>query len=574
MKLIIREYLASLRERDELDALLPDLLSQMGLDVFSKPGVGGRQYGVDIAAVGCMGDKAETVYLISVKSGDLGRVDWNGGSVQALRPSLDDILDTYIPTHLPVEHKDKPIEICLCFGGNIKEVVRQDVTSYERRYTTKQIKFSEWNGEKLANYIEGYLLREELLPDNCRPLLRKSLALLDEPQASYGHFSQLIRSLANVDHEKQVNTLTAIRQLYISLWILYAWCREQNNLESAYLASEITTLNAWDISKPYFGQKKKLDLSIFETLTAILNLQMQITNEFVETKVFPHADKLYALSSAVFPSCAIDVNLKLFDILGRVSLSGVWSYWYLNRIPNTEENSELIKRALERFNKHQHALIQLIVNNPVLFSPCKDDQAIDIVLAAWFLSLDHKNHSNLNGWLSNMMNAVYHLLSVESCYPCNLQSYHELIEHPQKNKEGYFEEVTTGSILYPTLAAIAALLNFGDVYSLVQKIQTKFLKHSNFQVWYPDKSSEEHFYKNEANHGATFSQICIEEDKNDFLNALFKECDESPQFNQLSAVTTHYWPLIMTACRHYRFPVPIHFFRELHTETENSNGSE
>ena len=44
MKLIIREYLAGLRERDELDALLPDLLSQMGLDVFSKPAVGGRHW--------------------------------------------------------------------------------------------------------------------------------------------------------------------------------------------------------------------------------------------------------------------------------------------------------------------------------------------------------------------------------------------------------------------------------------------------------------------------------------------------------------------------------------------------
>ena len=172
MKLIIREYLASLRERNELDALLPDLLSQMGLDVFSKPSIGGRQYGVDIAAIGRLDGGEETVYLFSVKSGDLNRTDWNGGSVQALRPSLDDILDTYIPTHLPVEHKDKPIEICLCFGGIIKETVRQDVTSYENRYTTEKIKFSEWNGEKLANYIEEYLLREELLPEKCRPLLR------------------------------------------------------------------------------------------------------------------------------------------------------------------------------------------------------------------------------------------------------------------------------------------------------------------------------------------------------------------------------------------------------------------
>tara|TARA_R110002012_G_C11624114_1_gene609302 strand:+ start:1824 stop:1976 length:153 start_codon:yes stop_codon:yes gene_type:complete len=38
MKLVIRQYLASLKERGELDALLPDLLSQIGLEVFLKPG--------------------------------------------------------------------------------------------------------------------------------------------------------------------------------------------------------------------------------------------------------------------------------------------------------------------------------------------------------------------------------------------------------------------------------------------------------------------------------------------------------------------------------------------------------
>ena len=37
MKLILRQYLANLRERNELDAILPDLLSQMGMNVISRP---------------------------------------------------------------------------------------------------------------------------------------------------------------------------------------------------------------------------------------------------------------------------------------------------------------------------------------------------------------------------------------------------------------------------------------------------------------------------------------------------------------------------------------------------------
>ena len=43
MKLIIQEYLASLKERGELDAILPDLLSELGLNVYSRPRRGTRQ---------------------------------------------------------------------------------------------------------------------------------------------------------------------------------------------------------------------------------------------------------------------------------------------------------------------------------------------------------------------------------------------------------------------------------------------------------------------------------------------------------------------------------------------------
>jgi len=146
VQLILREYLASLNERNELDALLPDLLSQMGLEVFSKPGIGSRQYGVDIAAYGSIDGEVSKVYLFSVKGGDLGRKDWNSGSVQDLQPSLDEIITVYIPTHLPSEYKNFPIEICICFGGDLNENVRLNVTQYEERNSTDLISFSEWGG--------------------------------------------------------------------------------------------------------------------------------------------------------------------------------------------------------------------------------------------------------------------------------------------------------------------------------------------------------------------------------------------------------------------------------------------
>ncbi len=567
MKLIIREYLASLRERNELDALIPDLLSQMGLDVFSKPGIGNRQYGVDVAAFGSIDGQPEKVYLFSIKSGDLGRKDWNSGSQQDLQPSLDEIRDVYIPTHLPAEYKTKPVEICICFGGDLKEEIRLNVSAYEETYKTDMLSFSEWGGEKLAGYVEKFLLREELLPEKCRSLLRKSLAFLDEPDVSHKHFCQLVKLLSDDADKKPKEILTAMRQLYLCLWILYAWCREANNVESAFLSSERALLIAWSMEKPLLGKKDKTSKAMFEIFHAIIQLYLQITNYYLKIKIIPHTGKLYALSRAVAPSCALDVNLKLFDTLGRLALSGLWLYCFLGRFQqdDAQERKEAIQQIIEQY---YIGIKQFIINNPILFTPYKDDQAIDIALAAYFLAIDQRNHGDLHAWLLNMVHRISFLFQTNNTYPCILRSYHDLLEHPVRNRENYQKNVTNASVLYPTIAVFAALLGFDDIYLGVQKIKSEFLSHCDFQYWYPDTTSEEHYYKNDNLHGAAFLGVYVDKEPKSFLADVFNECEESAYFQELSAIKYGHWPLILLASRHYRLPIPLHFLKSFYNQAQ------
>jgi hypothetical protein len=560
VKLIIREYLASLKERDELDALLPDLLSQMGLDVFSKPGVGGRQYGIDVAAVGSIDDGPETVYLFSVKSGDLGRTDWNN-SVQALRPSLDEIQDTYIQTHLPPEHRGKPIEICLCFGGNIKETVRLEVSSYIQRYTRDNLRFSEWDGERLANLIERFFLREELLPENCRKLLRKSLAILDEPSSSYEFFKELINLILDVDHDNPEKVLTASRQLYICLWILYSWCREQGNIESAYLGAELAVLKGWDSTKAHSLGKNKINRGITDTFSALRSLQLQISLQYVTTIILPHTNSLHALSAAIAPSTAIDVNLKLFDVLGRLAIAGLSLCWLFEELSESEKEMEFGQRTVENIITLQNAMSNMIANNPELNSPIKDDQTIDIVLAFWFMGVDFGIDNESRNWLDQIIKSSAFRLAIKSCYPCNLTEYHDLIYHPRKDP-GYFEEVTAGSILYPYLAILSALTASEDLYNEIRDLKEEFLKHCNFQAWFPDGASEENFLSGRKAHGATLSHVKIPSDRFEYLRTIFDESDKSPSFYSLSVIERSQLPLLLIACRHHRYPIPIHLFKD------------
>ena len=566
MKLIIKQYLASLKERDELEVILPDLLSEMGLNVFSRPGRGTCQDGVDVAAVGSLNGNEEKVYLFSIKAGDLTRKDWDGDEIQSLRPSLNEILDSYIPNRLPDEHKGKNIIICLCFGGDIKEQVRLKVEGYIKQNKKDQISFEEWNGDKLASLILSNFLQEDLLPPNAQSQLRKALALLDEPEASYRHFSLLLKSLTDLDTKEDKVRLTIIRQITICLWILFAWSRDADNLEAAYLASEISLLYTWNIAKESYYKKLKISDEIQKTFLSVLNLYFQVSSEFIETRILPFVSKRHALSIAIHPSCSLDVNLKLFDILGRLALQGIWRHWWLNNIPGQAESQvDEMKNTIINISI---SLKQLITSNPALCSPVKDDQVIDISLAFLLLMIDTNNSRDVQTWLWEILDRSAFSYRSNGQYPCNLGSYSDLLEHPQRGDYEYFCEVTGGSVLFPMIALVAALLGQEDTYKKVQDVKEKYLSHCDFQLWYPDETSEEHIYLNSDLHGGVLSDVRIDRPMDEFLKQIFGECKHSPDVNCLSAWEKGLWPLIIVACRHYRLPVPEHLWQGLYESQE------
>ena len=78
MRLILTEYINSLKEDGELDKLIQDILRAYQIEIFTKP-ERGRQFGVDIYAVGkdFEDNNKKKVFLITVKQGDLDRQTWN-----------------------------------------------------------------------------------------------------------------------------------------------------------------------------------------------------------------------------------------------------------------------------------------------------------------------------------------------------------------------------------------------------------------------------------------------------------------------------------------------------------------
>ncbi len=194
----------------------------------------------------------------------------------------------------------------------------------------------------------------------------------------------------------------------------------------------------------------------------------------MEEKILPHAGKLHALSHAVNPSCSLDVNLKIFDMLGRLALTGLWLHWLLLEEADREDrNEESIDEYIRLLDQYQEEILLLIRNNPMLHAPYKDEQAVDVGLAALFISLNPSNLGELHNWLLSMVGQIQFAFRSNNTYPCNLDSYHKLLEHPMKGVESYREEVTKGSVLYPLISLLSAVHGFEDVYSQNQTNTTE-----------------------------------------------------------------------------------------------------
>ena len=561
MKPVIREYLASLRERGELDAIIPDLLSELGFTVFSRPSRGTRQFGVDVAALGPAGD--DRVFLFSIKRGDLTRSEWNGDSDQALRPSLDEIFDAYIPNHLPPQHSAKRIVICPCFGGEVVEAAHEAFYGYMKTRATERIEFSVWNGDRIAGHLEEGLLREGLLSPEMRSSLRKAIAMSDEPDASFSHFTHLVNAIAAaavgaVDTKR----LTAARQISISLWMLFVWAREQGNLESAYLASEYVLLRFWGFAKDLLAVHTRVSEDAGLILLELVDLHLNVWDEFIGKKVLPHAGNHHAISAAIRTASPLDVNLKLFDIMGRIALRGLWLVWADGQSRDLPGSRPKRNRD-PRIGVLAHKLCALIAANPALLTPVADEQVIDLSLGFMLLAAHGGLLGALRGWVSELVKRADFSYRTGGRFPCALRDYAELAGHPRTDRVGYLEEVTQGSVLLPTLAFWAAAFGDGKALEILARLKEEILGHCAVQLWLPDEASEEGLWRGQDGHGGAFFNIPLVKEGQIIMDYVRRECGAATPFAKLSAVEQGFWPLVLVACRHYRLPVPPQFFDRL-----------
>ncbi len=557
MRLVISNYLRTLRERGEFDELLPDLLNAMDIIPLSCPSVGTRQFGVDMAAVGPDPDAngERKLFLFVLKQGDITRAMWSSGSPQSVRPTLEEVLDVYLKAHIPQGFEVLPKKIILSTTGEMKEEVIPNWSGFTNSNASRA-EFDFWGADKLAILIQKNLLNENIFGQGDRNDFRRALSLVSEPDYNLRDFHVIILRQLGLNSEGQVEQTfspkelgNALLRVNLTTRILAGWSMSEGNTKRALLVTERALLWSW----------YRLN---FETKAAVRSLSRQIdaiwqgysaTSRALLDAIRAHSEVRDGLSG--YTSAPRIFALIVFEILGIVAAIGL-AHLY-TEIDKDCPHAYVAVDAMQ-------ILVGIIKNNPIVSSPQYDEHVVEICLAMSLLLLLGEG-GTAEQWLQQLVWQYNYTMKVRRNFPIATDSFDDLVEasHGETDDEA-FQKLTNASWLLPTLAGWAVNLRDERSYEALLAGIPHAFKGVTGQLWHPVESELERLYFGPLHHeGGEAEAPVVLPDSMEEHRKVMKELLEIERLEfvgKTSAFINDRFGLDFIAFRHFRTPMPANYW--------------
>lgn len=540
MILAIKQYLSTLKESKELDAILPDLLSVMEIRPIMKPLVGVRQKGVDIEAVGKDPDShIKTLFLFVIKCGDLGRSEWDTDE-QSIRQSINEIKDVYLLNNISPEYKDLPIEIILVTGGNLQQSIQEQWIGYIKQNQNSKITFSLWDGDRLAEYFYKYMFNEGMLIPEYRSIFRRALVRIDDPSYNlkdiYQLIDLLIKDIPLKNKRKNKNCLLTMK---ICLKIFIQWSKDIGNLKHAISVAEFTVLRFWEqINKTQLFNNKSVITILIEVYNELLNLLIQNTNKF--SSFYSTKNGLHGYTKS--GNSEIE-SLRVFEQLGFLAETGLLLYFEILRINDINSRKSFINTS---------SLIEDIFNNHLcLLNPLYDSHSIEINMSLYVLYLSGKKDFIVKILLSMIEHIHFAYVHMSKYFPICSDNFHDLINVNSENKDDLFQIST----LLFWILKWACILENDELYDTTYKFISEKCPNTIIQQWYPSNDSDEKIYVSNAGYGTGITYVCnpIPKTMKEMIKTLKLPREKELSLKDFSC-TKVFPELLFVSNRHFRTP--------------------
>lgn len=532
MKLILEEYLKSLREKDELDLLICHLLQVDGYELLNKPKTGERQYGVDILA-----KKNDEILLFIIKQKDITRDCWDSGK-DSVRPSLNDIFDVYLKTMLPAYNKTNNICIVLATNGYVTASVQPSWVGYQKdhsQYDGKDINYTEWTIDTLVKKCMELSFDEMLFNHDMQSVLRKALCFMEDTEDSKKYIEKIVDHYVElIDLYKSSKTkLKKVKSSFLlCITLLCKWAEELNNYGIAIDTLEYTMLRTWAlcVKNEIF---EDYDMSIW--LRSIQRIYEKYSNLYIS-----EVEKICRINNGFTMYNPLECRLLVYEIIGRMSTYGLYLIYYCR-----EEEGQRITNIL----------IELLNNNPAYKYPVYDDNAIEISLM--FLLLTRAQRRDVPNIISALVQGFISQYRSSKAYPSPNDDFDEALQMYLSD----FCPPYKASIYFGLLLEWACIEDCEKSFNVINEIIDTWFKDVTCQAWQLNQGEEIYFYSRNAAHNVGISVPFTEHGNLAEFKSFLLSINENVEFDKFSFNEYSFQPIAFIASRYFHCPVLPQFWR-------------
>jgi hypothetical protein len=464
--IIVREYLESLKESEELDYIFPILLEAEGFIIFSKPTEykGFSQYGKDIVAVGIdFHDGKKKKFHFELKGGDdrhisKSNLTKNDGIIESLRESKYAEFKT-----LNEEYQKLPLKIVLVHNGEIKASIQKPFEDFIAKEfpLNGDIEFEHWGISELTKLFSEKLFSAFLLTDpKTTKLFNRVLINLDVSEKVSQEFIELLDCMFSQIDRRQYkktiprNYIALFESIRLISFIIYTESKSYNNLSIAkkYLSCLILKYWNWILSNKFENDKK-----ITQHFDKTLKLYMEVLNEYFQ-RTLPISvlkDGLYSEQGGRYEE--VGYTCRTFEYLQDLC-------FFLNFliVQNADENEK---------SKMKQIIVNVLNANNVTSRPLLDIQSIPII-SILNLFLSTEDNKNAEIYLELVFDNLINAKERYDRMPDANNDIKNVIRYAAtKEKSMYY--IDTTSLLIATLLEFTVILNREDIFNTVRDFVKK-----------------------------------------------------------------------------------------------------
>lgn len=473
MKLIVKDYLSQLKEKDELDFLICDILLQMGYTTKNRPRTGNRQFGVDIRA-----DNRREILLCVIKQGNLNRSNWDSGQ-NAIRQSLNEIKDCYL-NH--ISERNKVIHVAVISNGMIEEAVLpnwEGYVSHNTNWNGFKVKIEFWNIDDLTTLVCKHLFNEHLFGEKMQSLFRRALYFIDESNYRREYYEQVIDNLLsmldeNDTRKKQKKILTLV---HLASQMIAQYAAEKQLFKVAISVSEYLIIKYWK----YLFENQLFNKTALTEWVSTFLLDYERWNDKYYGSI-----KYYCEGENRIPAYhPIEQRIKLYEIVGYLT-----SYAYYLHC-----KCMCFKKYERKLYRVYNSIISLINNYPQFnYAPYDVHIAITSMLYRLMTSLgESESASNLLKTQTLISISNYKL---NKHYPTPIDSFEDAINI----YEGYDPVEYNTSVFWGVTLEWIVSMDKEDLYNELLLFLSKYLSNVTVCTWFLKSSEEKMLYDPQAMH--------------------------------------------------------------------------